>query len=166
MIGGNAYIIIDGKQTDLPGAFPDAQLYIRWTQLTAFLPSMQFSIPPWHYKDSHLTSICRRFTELHETLVFPQIKKCAIQATQTGEPIIRPMWWMDNSDEKLLKINDQFMVGDAILVAPVLSENTYKREVYLPRGQWISENGTRFDGPILVNASAPIETIPYFFHMN
>ena len=67
MIGGNAY----------KNEHPDPQLYIRWTQLTAFLPAMQFSIPPWYYKDESLNKICKELVDLHESLVYPLIIKSA-----------------------------------------------------------------------------------------
>jgi alpha-glucosidase (family GH31 glycosyl hydrolase) len=155
MIGGNAY-----------GVYPDAQLFIRWAQLTAFLPSMQFSIPPWHYKDSNVTKICQSLVVLHEQVVFPFLKLYAGKSTETGEPIIRPLWWADNSDENTLIIDDQFLIGDYLLVAPVLDMG-YIRDIYLPQGNWIYENSSVFSGPVLLkNFNAPIETIPYFFKQN
>ncbi len=165
MIGGNAYII-EGNEKGGP-IFPDAQLYVRWTQLTAFLPSMQFSIPPWHYADPKLTAICRDLVELHERLVYPELIKFAQRAVETGEPIIRPVWWADNSDEHLYQIDDEFLVGDQILVAPILTENAYWRDVYLPRGKWVDADGVFFNGPILLsNVSVPINKIPYFLNAN
>ena len=154
MIGGNAY----------GGQHPDAQLFIRWTQLTAFLPTMQFSIPPWHYKDPNVTKICKNLVELHEKVVFPYLKYFADVSTQTAEPIIRPLWWIDNSDENTLFVDDEFLIGNNILVAPILEENSFQRNIYLPKGKWIYFNGTIFNGPILLKGfNAPIEIIPYFF---
>lgn len=73
------------------------------------------------------------------------------------------MWWIDNMDKKTLTIDDQFMVGDKILVAPVLTENSTSRDIYLPKGNWLYKNGTVFSGPKLLSSfSAPIEEIPYF----
>ena len=99
-IGGNAYVW-NGDVIDFTAvAYPDYELYIRWAQLTAFLPSMQFSIPPWYYDDKTdvaVNQICRLLVELHETLVWPLMTKYARLATQTGEPIIRPIWWLNNS---------------------------------------------------------------------
>lgn len=158
MIGGNAYIYKQGEE-----AYPDPQLYIRWTQLTAFLPSMQFSIPPWHYDDKNLLKICQDMVNLHETLVFPVLMKSAKKTVETGEPIIKPLWWADNSDLNLYRIDDQFLVGDTILVAPIVTENSFQRDVYLPRGKWHDQDGKLYTGPILLsNISVPIEKIPYF----
>ncbi|CAF0717114.1 unnamed protein product [Brachionus calyciflorus] len=170
MIGGNAYIF-NGEDIDFDSeliAYPDYQLYIRWAQLTAFLPSMQFSIPPWNYNNKTkvpVNQICRELVNLHERLVYPVLIEYAKNAVETGEPVIRPVWWIDNSDEKTLTISDQFLVGNDILVAPILDENQYKRDIYLPRGEWIAENGTSFKGPLVLKSyQAPIEVIPMSCH--
>ena len=84
MIGGNAYYIGNDNKTKLQGVYPDAQLYIRWTQLTTFMPSMQFSIPPWFYKDPTLTKICRDLVQLHEDLVFPELMTASNKTITTG----------------------------------------------------------------------------------
>ena len=91
--GGNAY----GS-----GNFPEYELFIRWTQLNAFLPSMQFSIPPWFYNnitDVKVNEICRRYVSIHEDLVYPLIIKNAKITMQTGEPITRSIWWTDNCNK-------------------------------------------------------------------
>lgn len=97
MIGGNAYTFI-GDNIDFNAdtiAYPDKEVYIRWAQVTAFLPSMQFSIPPWHYGDE-VDRICKELVEIHENLVYPLLEKYGNLAVQNGSPIIRPMWWVDN----------------------------------------------------------------------
>ena len=170
--GGNAYIFI-GEDIDFETeliAYPDYQLYIRWAQMTAFLPSMQFSIPPWHYNNKTnvpVNKICQELVKLHENLVYPILIKEANQATKTGSPIIRPVWWMDNSDKNNLLISDQFLVGNDILVAPITDENRYKRDIYVPRGKWSAENGTIYTGPVwLRDYPAPIDKIPYFIYQS
>lgn len=92
MIGGNAYIVMDDGRRKVTGVYPDTQLYIRWTQLTAFLPSMQFSIPPWHYKDANLTKICRDLVQLHEDLVFPELMLAANKTLVTGKTITSSLY--------------------------------------------------------------------------
>lgn len=87
--GGNAYA----------GMFPDYELFVRWTQLNAFLPSMQFSIPPWVYDNTTsvpVNDICRRYVTIHEQLVFPLLVKYGTKTTISGEPITRSLWWIDN----------------------------------------------------------------------
>ncbi len=80
-----------------------------------------------------------------------------------GEPLIKPIWWADNDDELLLQIDDQFMVGDGIMVAPILAKDTFKRDIYLPKGTWIADDQTVMQGPqMLVGVDVPISRIPYF----
>jgi alpha-glucosidase (family GH31 glycosyl hydrolase) len=171
MIGGNAYGVL-GNDTDTFNAdlsvtvYPDYELYVRWAQLTAFMPSMQFSIPPWHYTNTSVdvNGICKKMVDLHESLVYPVLKEFAVKATQTAEAIIRPMWWVDALDENNLLIDDQFLVGDKILVAPVLDKGAVKRDVYLPKGKWMDPNTSEVHtGPKrLKDYPAPIDKIPYF----
>lgn len=141
-------------------------MYVRWAQLTAFLPSMQFSIPPWHYNNKTqvpVNNICRDLVNLHEQIVYPILIKYANNAVKTGEPIIRPVWWLNNSDSIALKVSDEFLVGNEILVAPILDENHYKRDIYFPVGSWKATNGSIYQGPMLTkDYPAPIEEIPYF----
>ena len=102
--------------------------------------------------------------DLHEQLVYPVLLKYATKALETGAPIIRPMWYFDNSDSKLFTIADQFMVGDDILVAPVLDPKTYQRDVYLPTGAWQKrkEGGVIIGPTLLKNMSVPIDQVLYF----
>lgn len=123
MIGGNAY----NNQ-------PDAELYIRWVQLNTFLPSMQFSIVPWMYNET-IIKIVQKFTKMHE-LYSDMLIKYANLAADTGTPIIRPVWWLAPDDEVALTCEDQFLVGDEYLVAPVMEYGARSRDIYFPIGRW------------------------------
>ena len=128
MIGGNG---VDG--TDLDNTqLPDLSLYVRWVQLNAFLPVMQFSIAPWQFGNESVTDNARKMVELHMNLssVFIELAR---NATQTGFPIIRPLWWIvQDADPMVWKIYDQFLIGDDIMVAPILEPNITSRSVYFP----------------------------------
>ncbi|XP_062410317.1 myogenesis-regulating glycosidase [Sardina pilchardus] len=140
MIGGNAY----PNRTHGGTALPDRELYIRWLELSAFMPAMQFSIPPWEY-DDEVVQIAQRFTKLHETLVAPRVLELASEVLATGDPIIRPLWWIASTDETAYKIDSQFLIGDDLMVAPVLEPGKQERDIYLPAGHWISYKGERYD---------------------
>ncbi len=59
----------------------------------------------------------------------------------------------------------EFLLGDSILIAPVLEENATSRDIYLPAGQWEDQvlEGSVYDGPLwLKNYPAPLDTLPYF----
>jgi alpha-glucosidase (family GH31 glycosyl hydrolase) len=81
----------------------------------------------------------------------------------TGEPIIRPLWWINNSDIQTYTIDNQFLVGNDILVAPIVNENKYEQDIYIPNGSWKHFNGTIYTGPgWFRNFHAPIDVINYF----
>jgi alpha-glucosidase (family GH31 glycosyl hydrolase) len=81
----------------------------------------------------------------------------------TGEPIIRPLWWINNSDIQTYTIDNQFLVGNDILVAPIVNENKYEQNIYIPNGSWQHFNGTIYTGPgWFRNFQAPIDVINYF----
>jgi alpha-glucosidase (family GH31 glycosyl hydrolase) len=90
---------------------------------------MQFGIPPWYF-DEETNSICKKFVDLHESKIFPYIYELPLD----GQPIIRPVWWLEPENNLIYQINDQFVVGDDILVAPVLDPEIKHRNIYFPRG--------------------------------
>lgn len=54
-----------------------------------------------------------------------------------GSPIIRPLWWIDPDDSVTQLIDDQYLIGDSMMVAPVLQPGMVKRDVYIPQGRWM-----------------------------
>ena len=151
MIGGNAY-----------NNTPDPELYIRWLQLNTFLPSMQYSIPPWLY-NSTVVKIAQKFTKLHERYSDLLIE-LAQESTRTGFPIIRPLWWLEPNSENALNCEDEFLVGDKLLVAPVLEQGARHRDVYLPTGRWFDElhNVTLVGGKWLRDFPVELSELAYF----
>ena len=60
------------------------------------------------------------------------------EASKTGAPIMRPMFWEFPSDEKCYEIEDQYFFGSDILFAPIYEQGRTEREVYLPEGTWVN----------------------------
>lgn len=154
MIGGNAY-----------SQHPSEELMIRWAQLNALMPGMQFSLAPWDY-GPQATELCLKSTQLHQRFS-DYIMQCIEHATQSGAPIIRPMFWAMPSlkDEvDLFEMDDQFMLGDRFIISPVLAEGQRERDIFLPAGRWKDYwQGTYFDGPInLTSYPTPLDTLPIF----
>jgi alpha-glucosidase (family GH31 glycosyl hydrolase) len=135
---------------------------IRWTQLNTLLPAMQFSLAPWDYGDE-CAEICRRYADLH-TEFAPRILVLAAEAAKTGVPIIRPLWWNSLDDEQTLLCDDEFMLGNDILAAPVLTPGARTQDIYLPAGAWHDYwGGQLFEGnQRLNNYPAPLEKLPLF----
>lgn len=97
MIGGNGY----GDEDPLrETTIPDRELFVRWLEVSAFMPAMQFSIAPWQY-DEEVVKIALKFVKIHETLVAPEVIRAGKIALKTGEPILRPLWWIDQTTESL-----------------------------------------------------------------
>ncbi|XP_064152476.1 myogenesis-regulating glycosidase-like [Anguilla rostrata] len=159
MIGGNVY----PNRTYGGQRLPDRELYIRWLELSAFMPAMRFSIPPWEY-DDEVVAIAKKFTKLHETLVAPRVLELAAEVLDTGDPIIRPLWWIATDDEAAYKIDSQFLIGDDLMVAPVLEPGKQERDIYLPAGRWRSYRGEYYDkGPMhLTDYHVDLNDIAYF----
>ena len=142
MVGGNAYIVK-----------PTKELYIRWAQLNAFLPSIQFSLPPWNY-DNETVAIVKDALALRQN--FSEIiYSLAVESVKTGEPIVRPLWWHWPTDHETFVIYTEFMLGKDYLIAPVLHRSVVSHTVYLPAGIWqeqwkdrkiinMSEGGLRY----------------------
>lgn len=148
MVGGNKY----GEQQ------MTAELMIRWTQAVAPFPIVQFSIAPWDYGEE-CAQLCARYARLHGTLA-PRVVALAGE----GLPIIRPLWWMAPTDETALTCDDQYLVGDDLLVAPVIHEGARTRDIYLPEGQWRSywNHEEVHAGGWLRDYPAPLEVLPLF----
>lgn len=163
MIGGNFLPNKTEGAVDIPGR----ELYIRWLELSAFMPSMQFSIPPWLY-GREVIEIAQRFTELRESLVAPLLLELAREITDSGDPMIRPIWWAAPSDESAHTIDSQFLIGDKVLVAPILEQGKRARDIYLPAGKWRSFKGELFEKtPTLLKAySVKLDEIAYFFSVS
>ncbi|CAG5120955.1 unnamed protein product [Candidula unifasciata] len=153
LIGGNAYST----------PVPEAELFIRWLQASVFLPVLQFSVAPWVYKNDTIIEITRKFINLHEQYA-DKIIDLAKNAQQTGEPIVRPLWWIAPTDVNALTLDSEFLLGDDLLVAPVLEKGARSRDIYLPPGQWHDElrDIVRSGGTWLKNYIAELDELPYF----
>jgi alpha-glucosidase (family GH31 glycosyl hydrolase) len=151
MIGGNAY---DGR--------PSKELYIRWMQANVLMPAVQMSIVPWEFDNETVSSV-KDVLAIRETFS-DALVSAARQSVLDGTPMNRPMWFADPEDPNLYAMDHQYMLGDNVIVAPVLTEGATTRDVYLPRGRWSVRNSSNyFTGPLsLANFPAPLDTILIF----
>ena len=94
----------------------------------------------------------------------PYTRELMRQAHEKGAPVMRTMFYEFPDDEKCWELKDQYMFGSDILVAPVVYEETYSREVYLPKGAtWtIIHDGKVYDGGQWITVDAPLDVIPVF----
>ncbi|KAI8433924.1 hypothetical protein MSG28_012094 [Choristoneura fumiferana] len=158
MIGGNGFNLDHDA-----AALPTKELFIRWAQATTFLPAMQFSFVPWQF-DNETAEISLRYTQLHAAYA-QRIHDAMVLSTQDGRPVNGPLWWIAPSDPEALVIWDQYLLGEDIIVAPVLEEGATSRDIYLPAGEWLARGDTNdsYTGPTwLRNYPAPLDELPYF----
>ena len=158
MIGGGEY------QSFLNGAVIDEELVVRSAQVHALMPMMQFSVAPWRVLSKDNAAICLRMSKLHEEFG-EHILNLAKEASQTGEPIVKPMELAFSGNGYEL-IKDQFVLGNDIIVAPVVEKGVRSRKVVLPIGTWQAEDGVKYSGGRTVEVSVPLERLPYFRKVN
>lgn len=143
---------------------PGAELYLRWFQMSCFLPfcrthSSDNSKPraPWTFGEPTL-SIIREFLKLRYRLM-PYFYTLAWEANQNGSPLVRPLFWADSSDRNLWDLDDAFLLGDALLICPIVEEGATERSISLPKGEWY-----HFWDDVLLegenNLEAPLDKIP------
>jgi alpha-glucosidase (family GH31 glycosyl hydrolase) len=145
------------------GFKPDEELNVRWTQAAAFMPIMQFSYGPWNYSQAS-QKIIRRFVELHAKLWPSHFKPLVERAMTEGKPLWSPLFYVFPEDPRTYEISDEFMVGESLLVAPVLRPGERVRNVYLPAGNWRDfwSGETTSGGRVIHDIPAPLERIPVF----
>jgi len=151
------------------------ELVVRWFQYGVFCPLLRLhgaresntekSMQPneaWSFGDEAY-KIIREILFLRERLR-PYIMKHMKSASEDGIPIMRPMFFEYPDDPRAYEIEDQFFFGEDILVAPILSQSTWSREVYLPKGGWVHAfTREEYQGEMLhENIRAVLNEIPVF----
>ncbi len=134
--------------------------FIRSLQVQVLSPMIQFSMSPWHMLDERRQQLVRDMVALRQKWA-PYIVQCAIDAGKTGEPMLRLMEY-SYPGRGFERVLDQFMMGERLLVAPVVDDGVKSRKVVLPPGRWRADDGSVFDGPATVEVAAPLERLPYF----
>uniref|UniRef100_A0A8D8TMZ0 Uncharacterized family 31 glucosidase KIAA1161 n=1 Tax=Cacopsylla melanoneura TaxID=428564 RepID=A0A8D8TMZ0_9HEMI len=144
---------------------PDKELYIRWLQLSTFLPVIRYSHLPSEYTtDKMVLDLARNLTRLRENTINELLLKYKKEALLTGAPLIRPLWMLDPSDSNCYTVSNEFLIGEELLVAPILNPGTFERELYLPAGFWRDGiDGSKKRGPItLPHYRVQLHEIAYF----
>ncbi|CAF1009773.1 unnamed protein product [Rotaria sordida] len=157
MVGGNGYGL-----TITRTRLPQRELYIRWLQLNVLLPAIQFSFPPWLYNDEQVVRIahkCLKIRERFRSVLLSTAKECV----QYGTPMIRPLWFYDPYDINAQICDNEYMLGNNLLVAPVLEENINELKIYLPQGTWKCIHTEQiYEGNQSYSYPVTIEDIPIF----
>ncbi|MEU9147737.1 glycoside hydrolase family 31 protein [Streptomyces sp. NPDC048349] len=148
------------------GGSPSPELYLRWLQLGAYLPLFRTHSAiwagrrePWEFGaevEEHARAVIAERERLR-----PYFVTLAHLARRTGAPYVRPVWWGTPEERRLRDCEDAFLLGDALLVAPVLECGADRRAVRLPRGRWYdTATGAAYEGPAQILLDAPRGRIP------
>ncbi len=154
MIGGGEWTIKESKQR------VDQELFVRMAQCSALFPMMQFSWAPWEAVDEEHSLLIKRAHDLH--LQFSKrILDLVDDAVATGEPILRCLEY-NYPHCGYEKILDTFMLGENVLVAPIVVQGQSVREIPLPEGRWEGFNGKIYEGGKTLSIPVSLNDIPYF----
>lgn len=138
----------------------DQDLVVRSAQCHALMPMMQFSVAPWRILDAeHLTAV-KQAVALRARFV-ERIKALAQLSATNGEPIVRSLEYVFPR-QGYAGINDQIMLGDSILIAPMLTKGQTTRPVILPKGRWRADDGQVIEGPTKQLLTVPLNRLPWF----
>jgi sulfoquinovosidase len=168
---GGAY----GFTTDIGGYYDvttpptTKELLLRWAEWAALSPMFRLhgsgragTHTPWSY-DAQTVRVYRSLSRLHERAV-PLILRLWRVADRTGIPPTRPLWLEFPDDPRAASQQQEWTLGDDVLVAPVVVQGAGSRTVYFPAGCWRDpETHLTEHGPGTATVGAPLARLPYFF---
>lgn len=165
------------------------ELMVRWFQYATFSPilrmhgdrlphskplsnkgggSMVTGAPNeiWSYGEE-VEVILTKFVKIRESLK-TYLKKLMKEAHEDGTPIMRTLFYEFPEDDKTWEVDNTYMLGDEILVAPIMNYKDRSRKVYLPKGHtWENIfNGVSYKGGTTYEIECPLEEIPIFLKQN
>jgi len=163
------------------------ELLLRWFAWGAFCPvfRMHGERSPWYEREQEFVENVRQLTSgqdnevwsfgednyeiLKEYLFIRErlrdyIRQCMVQASKTGAPVMRPLFFDFPEDKNSWEVEDEYMFGPDLLIAPVLEAGAKERGCYLPAGiLWTDANTKKtYQGGQFVTVEAPINIIPVF----
>lgn len=155
---------------------PNKSVLVRWAQAASLMPLMYAgTLPvgtatnPYNGEtasyDRATTDLYRVAIERHERLA-PYIWSRVQDTVATGEPIMKPLFFDFPADRRGYTVTDEWLLGDAILAAPVL-DDARARDVYLPSGRWLDvvRCHTHRGPTTLPGYEAPLDTSPVFVRL-
>ena len=137
MVGGG--MLCDFEREDFKF---DEELFVRYAEIAVFLPMIQFSLLPWKCLSDANQKLMKSLMELRESLV-PTILSLKKEAEEKHYPIIRPLF-LEYPNDNYENVMDEFMLGEDILVAPILNKGQTSRTVVVPCGNWIDLDGNNY----------------------
>ena len=154
---------VGGFQFDCTG-----ELLIRWFQVGCFYPLFRNHSglytkyqEPWEF-GSDIETIIRKYIELRYKLI-PYLYELMKESEESGMPVMRALFMNYQEDSNTYEINDEFLVGNDILVAPIVSQGQTARQVYLPGDSWIDFwSDIEYKGGTYILADAQLDKCPIY----
>jgi alpha-D-xyloside xylohydrolase len=149
-------------------SWPSDALYVRWTQFGVFTSHLRYhgTTPREPYEYPAVADTARKWLKLRYALI-PYLVEQGKVAASSGYPLLRALMLHHPDDPACWLADDQFLCGDAFLVAPVMNDQGV-RDVYLPEGEWVDLwDGTVHTGPERVRGvRVPLERMPVYARRN
>lgn len=149
---------------------PSARLYTRWMQIAAFTPFFRGHSTintrdkePWAFGSETEENVRNIISFRYKIL--PYFYNEFYNSSVTGLPIMRAMFVDYQNDDECYTTDAQFqfMLGENLLVAPVISETDNTKKLYLPEGKWVEVfNHNIYEGKKWITVDAPVDKIPVF----
>jgi len=158
MIGGGEFTAF------LDDAVLDQELVVRSAQCHALMPMMQFSVAPWRVLNEEQLEAVKWAVKIREQYT-EYLLKVVDEARNQCTPIMRPMDY-EFPHSNYEKVSNQFMIGDKLLVAPILKKNAVSHKVIIPPGKWKGYDGKKYKGPKTYELTIGLKDLPYFEKMD
>ena len=135
--------VVNGVDIGGFGNDSNKELLLRWVEANIFNPFLRnHSSLNTRYQepqafDEETVQIYKKFLELRYRFL-PYMYDLLHKAHVTGEPLYRPLFYNFPADENTKEINDQVMIGDSVMLAPIVNQGQKSRVVYLPEGKWVN----------------------------
>lgn len=154
MVGGGDF------KSFLPGSPFSQELFVRSAQVQALSPMMQISASPWRLLDARhqqafLAAV--RLRQAHAAAIVALAKRAA----KDGEPMMRTLEYA-YPNRGYAKVTDEFLMGEDLLVAPVVEKGATTRKVVIPPGRWLGDDGREVVGPTEIVVETPLARLPHF----
>ncbi|MBQ7783919.1 MAG: glycoside hydrolase family 31 protein [Oscillospiraceae bacterium] len=163
------------------------ELLVRWFEWGAFCPvfRMHGERSPWYEREEEYINGVRQITSGQDNEVWSfgddnyeilksyvdmryrirdYIREIMDESSESGSPVMRPVFYDFHNDSKAWNVEDEYMFGSDLLVAPVMEEGARERNVYLPEGAKWTDAYTKkvYEGGQTVTVPAPLNVIPVF----
>jgi alpha-glucosidase (family GH31 glycosyl hydrolase) len=160
------------------GEIPTAELYLRAAAMACFCPIMQYHSEfnhhrrpsgdrtPWNIAertgDERVLPVFRRFAQLRQRLM-PYLTAQSRRSLERSRPLMRSLFFEFPDDSSIWEWPSQYMLGDDLLVAPVVQPGVESWPIYLPAGEWVHLwSGDVVRGGHIIESRAPIDEIPVY----